>query len=109
MATRTSRILPELRNARLADRKVLLPLHGRNRDSSGCVLCRSLRDKIEVEVIVFNTRSSTVREEVDGIRVTRYGELFRFAANSVSLTMPAELSRREFDIVHLHVPNPLAA
>lgn len=73
------------------------------------MLCRCLKEDLDVEAIVFNTTGRTIREDVDGVRVTRCAEFLRVASNSVSLAMLAELSRRHFDILHLHVPNPLAA
>jgi glycosyltransferase involved in cell wall biosynthesis len=72
------------------------------------ILCRGLRRHVDVEAMVFNTRAETVHETVEGVPVTRCGQLLRFASNSVSLEMIAEISRRDFDVLHLHVPNPLA-
>jgi glycosyltransferase involved in cell wall biosynthesis len=73
------------------------------------VLCRGLTKEVDVEAVVFNTDRRTLHEDIDGVRVTRCAELIRVASNSVSPAMVSELSRRDFDILHLHVPNPLAA
>jgi glycosyltransferase involved in cell wall biosynthesis len=73
------------------------------------MLCRGLKGEVDVEAIVFNTEVRTLRENIDGVRVTRCAEFLRVASNSVSLAMVAELSRRDFDVLHLHVPNPIAA
>ena len=73
------------------------------------VLCRGLGARADVEAVVFNTEARTTREVIDGVRVTRCAQLVRLASNSISLAMVSELSRREYDILHLHVPNPLAA
>ena len=74
------------------------------------VLCRALTNAIDIEAVVFNTAlSRTTHENIDGVPVTRCAELARVAANSISLAMIAELSRRDYDILHLHIPNPLAA
>jgi glycosyltransferase involved in cell wall biosynthesis len=73
------------------------------------MLCRGLHQEVDVEAVVFNTEPRTLHENVDGVRLTRCAEFLRVASNSISLAMIAELSRREFDLVHLHVPNPMAA
>ena len=73
------------------------------------VLCRGLAGRADVEAVVFNTEARTARESIDGVPVTRCAQLVRVASNSVSVAMISELSRREYDILHLHVPNPLGA
>jgi glycosyltransferase involved in cell wall biosynthesis len=73
------------------------------------MLCRGLRQDVDIEAVVFNTESRTLHENVDGVRLTRCAEFLRVASNSISVAMIAELSRRKFDVLHLHVPNPIAA
>jgi glycosyltransferase involved in cell wall biosynthesis len=73
------------------------------------LLCRSLQSSVDVEAIVFNTQRGTVREEEEGICVTRCGSLATLASSPISPAMVLELSRRKYDILHLHTPNPFAA
>lgn len=73
------------------------------------LLCRGLKSAVEVEAVVFNTSARTVHEVLDGVPVTRCAELARLASTSISPAMVAELSRRDYEILHLHVPNPVAA
>ncbi len=73
------------------------------------VLCRGLSRVVDIEAVVFNTEPRTFHDNIDGVKVTRCAEFVRIASTSVSLAMLAELSRRDFDILHLHLPNPIAA
>jgi glycosyltransferase involved in cell wall biosynthesis len=73
------------------------------------LLCRSLQGSVDVEAIVFNTGRKTLREQAEGVPVTRCGSLATIASSPVSPAMVLELSRRKYDILHLHTPNPFAA
>jgi glycosyltransferase involved in cell wall biosynthesis len=73
------------------------------------LLCRNLKSTVDVEAIVFNTGGETLRETVEGVPVTRCGTLVTFASSPVSPAMAWELSKRHYDVLHLHTPNPLAA
>ncbi len=73
------------------------------------VLSRGLNRDVDLHAVVFNTGTQTVRENVDGVKVTRCGEFARLASNSISMAMIGELSRQCFDILHFHAPNPAAA
>jgi rhamnosyl/mannosyltransferase len=72
------------------------------------LLCSELRAAgVELDVVVSNTGRRTVREEVDGVPVTRCAELAYAASTSLCPTMPLELSRRDYDVLHLHFPHPV--
>ncbi len=73
------------------------------------ILCRSLKPSVDVEAIVFNSGPSTVREEIHGVPVTRCGAPVSLAGSPISPVMAWELSKRAYDVLHLHTPNPLAA
>jgi glycosyltransferase involved in cell wall biosynthesis len=73
------------------------------------LLCRSLSHSVDVEAVVFNIGRETLREAVEGVSVTRCGTLVTFASSPVSPAMAWELSKRNYDVLHLHTPNPLAA
>jgi len=63
------------------------------------------------QVICFNDQTQTVKEEYEGIPVTRCGSWTKLFSQSISFSFYKEL-RRVFktfdpDIVHFHTPNPL--
>src|SRR5512133_1866428 len=71
------------------------------------LLCAELRTKDEVEVLVCNTGRRTERDEVRGIPVTRAGAWARALSTDFCPALVTEISRRSFDILHLHTPNPM--
>ena len=73
------------------------------------LLCQGLRGSVDVEAIVFNTGRRTLSEPDGGVPVTRCGSLFTVASSPVSPSMVWELSKRKYDVLHLHTPNPFAA
>jgi glycosyltransferase involved in cell wall biosynthesis len=73
------------------------------------VLSNELKDRVELEVVVANTARRTIRENVEGVRVTRCGSFAHVASTSLSASMVFELSRRPYDVLHLHLPNPMGA
>jgi len=73
------------------------------------LLCLNLQSAVDVEAIVFNTGRATLRESAEGIPVTRCGSFATIASSPISPAMVWELSRRKYDVLHLHAPNPFAA
>jgi glycosyltransferase involved in cell wall biosynthesis len=73
------------------------------------LLCQSLKGAVDIEAIVFNTGRRTERNSEEGVPITRCGNLITVASSPVSPSMVWELSKRKYDVLHLHVPNPLAA
>jgi glycosyltransferase involved in cell wall biosynthesis len=73
------------------------------------LLCRSLLGAVAIEAIVFNTGRKTLHETSEGVPVTRCGTLGTVASSPLSPAMVWELSRRRYDVLHLHTPNPFAA
>ena len=71
-------------------------------------LCQSLRESTTVEVLVCNDSSRFSREIVAGIDVTRVSSLGRLASTEISPGLVTELSKRSYDILHMHTPNPMA-
>jgi len=63
---------------------------------------------VDVDVIVANTRTRTVREDVDGVSVLRVGSLGRMRGAPITPLLPLHLARTGADVVHLHAPNPWA-
>jgi rhamnosyl/mannosyltransferase len=71
------------------------------------LLCSELKEQVDLDVVVCNTRRRTVREQVEGVAVTRCAEVAHAASTSVCPTMPLELSRRDYDLIHFHFPHPV--
>ena len=92
MATTTPKTQPELTDADSTAWEVLLPSQMGGIETHVEMLSSRLKGKVEVEAIVFNTEPRTVRENIDGVRVTRCAELVRVASNSISVAMLAEIS-----------------
>jgi len=68
-----------------------------------------LTKSITVNVIVANETRRLRESEVDGVRVRRLPRLFNLWAAPVCPTIVREIRANDADIVHLHLPNPLAA
>jgi rhamnosyl/mannosyltransferase len=71
--------------------------------------CRGLRryPDVEPEVLVTNTASRTVIEEIDGVRVVKAARLANVSSAPISLSLFTWMRRLEADIVHLHFPYPI--
>ncbi len=71
-------------------------------------LCCRLKDHVDLRVLVSNTGPELVREVYDGIRVTRLPLARVIAGMPISPGLIRELARAEADIIHFHIPNPMA-
>jgi rhamnosyl/mannosyltransferase len=60
-----------------------------------------------MQAVVCNTEMRTVEEVVDGVAVTRCMQVGHMASTSICPTMAATLSRRTYDILHIHFPHPM--
>jgi glycosyltransferase involved in cell wall biosynthesis len=67
-------------------------------------LCRLL----EVKILVANDANYSADELVDGIEVKRVGNWFDFASAPICPGMVRAMRDSRADIVHLHLPNPVA-
>lgn len=72
-------------------------------------LCHELAPAVELDVIVANVARRTIREVHEGIRVTRCASYGHLASTTMSPGMAWELSRRDYDVVHVHLPHPVGA
>ena len=70
-------------------------------------LCGEIKSKVDLDVVVCNAELREVDEEVEGVRVHRCAELAKVASTSLCPTMPLVLSRRDYDILHIHFPHPM--
>lgn len=73
------------------------------------VLSQELKTRVELEVLVSHTEARTRRDVVDGVRVTRCGSWLHWNSVDVTPRMVVELSRRDYDVVHVHLPHPVGA
>jgi rhamnosyl/mannosyltransferase len=71
-------------------------------------LCENLQSIVNVQVIVANNCRRSTEDLVHGIKVTRAGTLFNLSAAPVCPQMVSVIRRSDADIVHLHLPNPMA-
>jgi glycosyltransferase involved in cell wall biosynthesis len=71
------------------------------------LLCNELKREVDLDVLVGNSARATTTDEVDGVRVTRCYEVTKIASASICPTMPLEVSRRRYDVVHFHFPDPM--
>ena len=77
-------------------------------ESSLYTLVNSLKDKVEFQILVSNTKPVTEIEFVEGVRVVRaasWGSLF---SQPLSPGIFFWFRRIKADIINLHLPNPLA-
>ncbi len=70
--------------------------------------CSCLKRDHEVEVLVCNRHSKTEESVEDGVRVTRVGRIAHINRMSICPTLPSWLKRKNPDLVHLHLINPMA-
>ncbi|RCH56641.1 hypothetical protein DJ568_01920 [Mucilaginibacter hurinus] len=61
----------------------------------------------EVIVLVFNTNSQTVEEEVNGIKVIRVGSMGNLFSQELTFKMIKYIKGLKPDIIHFHAPNPV--
>ncbi|HST22065.1 MAG TPA: glycosyltransferase [Blastocatellia bacterium] len=71
-------------------------------------LCTELKNFVNLKVVVANDSRESLREVVGGVDISRMGTLFTFAAAPVCPGLLQEIRESEADIIHLHLPNPIA-
>lgn len=69
-------------------------------------LCNHFKHKYEVEVLVCNHGPLTRIENIDGVKVTKVGQLGRLQSAPLSPAFPFWLRKIKADIFHYHMPNP---
>jgi glycosyltransferase involved in cell wall biosynthesis len=69
-------------------------------------LCNYFKDKHEIEVLVCNNGSFTRVENINGVKVTRVGQVGRLQSAPLSPMFPFWLRKIKADIFHYHMPNP---
>jgi glycosyltransferase involved in cell wall biosynthesis len=71
-------------------------------------LVSELRDSVDQSVLVASKTRQGSKETVDGIPVTRLGALMDFFGAPVCPTMINAIRAEDADILHIHLPNPIA-
>ncbi len=71
-------------------------------------LCTVTKGRLESQVLAFNTGRRTIKEEIDGVPVTRVGTWGSMGSVPVAPAFPLHLSRVDADVMILHEPNPWA-
>lgn len=71
-------------------------------------LCGGLQHIVKLEVVVANDDNSASEEELDGISIARVPTLAVLASAPICPQMISKVRNSDADIVHLHLPNPMA-
>jgi len=70
-------------------------------------ICEGLAEQVHFEVVVANTRCRTEREDGQ-VPVTRVASLGRLFSCAIAPSFPFWARRFDPDLIHVHLPNPLA-
>ena len=72
-------------------------------------LVQGLKHNHDVKVLCTKSGAGTIVQDEDGVEVTSVGSSMSLSGRPVAFSFPGELSRRKTDVVHYHLPFPLAA
>ncbi len=87
--------------------KYYWPVHG-GIENHCYHLCTRLARRVDLTVVVSHTEPRTLEETIDGVRVIRVPRYGQVASTPISPGLWRRLRELEADIVHVHVPNPMA-
>jgi rhamnosyl/mannosyltransferase len=71
-------------------------------------LVNELKDKLQIQVLVSHTRCKTVVDKMRNLTIYRLANLGRIFSQPISPLLPLWIKRLKADIIHIHLPNPLA-
>jgi glycosyltransferase involved in cell wall biosynthesis len=71
-------------------------------------LCTELTKALDLRVVVANDDHQRVEETLEGVALSRVPTRFTFAATPFCPAMVRQIKHSNADIVHLHLPNPMA-
>ena len=77
-------------------------------ENSLYTLVDGLKDRFQFQVLAANTESKTRVERLINVTVVRLGSLGKIFSQPLTLGLFSWLRRSSSDIVHIHLPNPLA-
>ena len=72
-------------------------------------ITNSLKNMYDLSVLVFNIKNTTETEYVNGIKVIRAARLCNLFSTPLSTAMLKYIKEFNGDIIHLHLPNPVAS
>jgi len=84
------------------------PPHKGGIESHLHVLCTELQHHVDLSVIVSSDDDKPAKDFVDGVRVLRVPTKATLASTPVCPAMIAEIRDSDADIIHIHLPNPMA-
>jgi glycosyltransferase involved in cell wall biosynthesis len=70
-------------------------------------ICESLADQVDFQVVVANTRARTEHEKRK-VPVTRVASMGKLFSCSMAPSYPLWARKYDADLIHVHIPNPLA-
>jgi glycosyltransferase involved in cell wall biosynthesis len=71
-------------------------------------LCGELTKSLDLRVVVANDGGTSVEEQLDGVNVSRVPTWTTLASTPVCPSLVGEIRRSAADILHIHLPNPMA-
>ncbi|GAG40766.1 unnamed protein product, partial [marine sediment metagenome] len=71
-------------------------------------LCERLKDRTDLTVVVSHTAPRRAVEDVQGVKVVRLPRYAQIASTPISPGLIPWLRRVHADILHVHLPNPMA-
>lgn len=71
-------------------------------------LCTNLDPDIEARILVSNLSMKTEIDKVEGTEVIRMAKLDQLFSTALNPTLPLWMRREQADILHFHLPNPMA-
>ena len=71
-------------------------------------LCQTLKDKVDLDVLVSNVRFKTEIEHMEGYRVIRVASLGYMSSTHLGVSFPWWMRSLNPDVIHFHFPYPVA-
>jgi glycosyltransferase involved in cell wall biosynthesis len=100
--------VPELRRFKVLQVGKFYPPHMGGIETHLQTLCTELAKSCDLRVVVASDGHTALREIVDGVPVLRLPVRFTLASTPLCSGMASAIRRSDAEIVHLHLPNPMA-
>lgn len=71
-------------------------------------LCRTIKDRVDLRVLVAHTEKETQSERIEDVPVIRLGTPWKLFSNPICPSLQWEIRRAKVDVIHCHWPNPMA-
>jgi glycosyltransferase involved in cell wall biosynthesis len=71
-------------------------------------IAEALKKEMNIQVICCNTQLKTTTETINNVTITKYGSFGTFFSLPISLPFILNFKKHTADILHFHLPNPLA-